>query len=32
MGNIVKRILRYVGTVLIMRLIKNLFSKGSNKR
>lgn len=32
MGNVVKHILRYVGTVLIMRLIRKLFSKGSNKR
>ncbi len=32
MGNVVKRILRYVGIVLIMRLIRKLFSKGSNKR
>ncbi|SUM37302.1 Uncharacterised protein [Mammaliicoccus fleurettii] len=31
MGNVVKRILRYVGTALIFRFIRKLFNKGTNK-
>ncbi len=31
MGNVLKRILRYIGTVVIFRMIRKLFNKGTNK-
>lgn len=32
MGNILKRILRYIGTAVIFKLIRNLINKATNKR